>query len=71
MFNTDFLFASMIWSAIGAGYCVYGKRQRSWVPMAGGVAMMAVSCLVGSVLMMSLICVALMAGVYVMLKQGY
>jgi 4-hydroxybenzoate polyprenyltransferase len=71
MFNTNFLFASLIWSAIGLGYCVYGKRQRSWVPMAGGVFMIVASYFAGSALMMSLICIGLMAAVYLMLKQGY
>jgi len=71
MFNTNFLFASLIWSAIGFGYCVYAKKQRSWVPMVGGVLMIAASYLVSSILLMSLICLGLMATVFVMLKQGY
>jgi len=36
MFNTSFLFASLVWGAIGAGYFIYGKKQRSFVPMIGG-----------------------------------
>ena len=71
MFSANFLFASLIWSAIGLGYCIYGKRQSSWVPMAGGVLMIAASYMVGSALVMSLICIGLMGTVYIMLKQGY
>jgi len=71
MFSTNFLFASLIWSAIGLGYCVYGKKQRSWVPMSGGMLMIAASYLVSSVLLMSLICMGLMAAVYFMMKQDY
>lgn len=71
MFNANFLFASLIWSAIGLGYCIYGKKQRSWVPLVGGVFMIAASYLVSSVLVMSLICIGLMAAVHFMLKQGY
>ena len=71
MFNTNFLFASLIWSAVGVGYWVYGKRQSSWVAMAGGMLMIAVSYLAGSALAMSLVCIGLMAAVYMMLKQGY
>ena len=71
MFETNFLFASLIWSAIGVGYCVYGKRQRSWVPMTGGLLMIAASYMAGSALVMSLVCLGLMAAVYVMLKRGY
>ena len=71
LLDAKFLFASLIWGSIGVGYCIYGKRQQSWVPMAGGVLMVAASYFVGSALLMSLICMALMAAVYVLLKQGY
>jgi uncharacterized membrane protein len=71
LLDAHFLFASLIWGSIGVGYCIYGKRQQSWVPMAGGILMIAVSHFVGSALLMSLICAALMGLVYVLLKQGY
>lgn len=71
MFNTNFLFASLIWGSVGVGYFIYGKRQHSWAPMVGGVVMVAISYLVGSALLMSLLCLALMAGVYLLLKQGF
>jgi hypothetical protein len=71
MFNTNFLFASLIWGSVGLGYFIYGKRQRSWAPMIGGVLMLALSYFAGSVLLMSLGCLAIMAAVYVLLKQGY
>ena len=69
--DANFLFASLIWGSIGIGYFIYGKRQQSWVPMVGGIVMMAVSYLVGSALVMSLICAGLMALVYVLLRQGW
>lgn len=71
MFNTNFLFASLIWGSVGVGYFIYGKKQRSWPPMAGGVVMVALSYLVGSALLMSLLCLALIAGVYLLIKQGF
>lgn len=71
MFNTNFLFASLIWGSVGVGYFIYGKRQHSWAPMVGGIVMVAISYLVGSALLMSLLCLALMAGVYLLLKQGF
>jgi len=70
LLDANFLLASLIWGSIGVGYCIYGKRQQSWVPMAGGVLMVAASYLIGSALVMSLICALLMALVYVLLKQG-
>jgi len=71
MFNASFLFASLVWGSIGVGYFIYGKKQSSWPPLVGGIAMIAVSYLIGSALLMSLISLGLMAAVYFMLKQGY
>ncbi len=56
---------------MGLGYFIYGKKQSSWVPMLGGVFIMATSYFVSSVLLMSGISLGLMAGVYLLLKQGY
>ena len=69
-FNSNVLFASLFWGSIGAGYFIYGKKQRSWPPMAGGIAMIAVSYFLGFVSLMSLASVAIMAGVYLLLKRG-
>lgn len=41
------------------------------VPLVGGVLMIAVSYLAGSVLVMSLVCVALMFFVYALVRRGY
>jgi len=69
-FDSSFLFASLLWSSIGVGYWIYGKKQRVMMPMLGGAAMVGVSCLVSSWLLMSLISLALMAGVYLLGKRG-
>jgi hypothetical protein len=71
MFSTNSLFASLLWGSVGLGYFIYGKKQSAWIPMVGGVAMMAISYLVSSALLMSLLSVGLMAVVYVLLKRGY
>ena len=71
LLNEKFLFASLIWGSVGCGYLLYARRQREIVPFLGGVAMIAVSCLVGSWFWMSLICLALMVGVYLLVKQGW
>ena len=69
--DISYLFASLIWGSVGVGYCIYGRRQQSAAPFIGGVLMIAVSYLVGSALLMSVICLGLMAGTYWLLKQGY
>jgi uncharacterized membrane protein HdeD (DUF308 family) len=71
MFSANFLFASLIWGSIGLGYFIFGKRQGAWVPMVGGVVMIAASYFISSALLMSAICIALIVAVYVLLKQGY
>lgn len=71
MFSANFLFASLIWGSIGFGYFIFGKRQGAWVPMVGGVVMIAASYFISSALLMSVICMALIVAVYVLVKQGY
>jgi len=70
MFNVHYLWASMVWSAIGAGYWAYGKKQTSMSAMFGGVAMVAASWLIMSALVMSLACLAIMAAVYFLVQRG-
>ena len=70
-FSASFLFASLLWGSVGFGYFIYGKKQSSWAPMIGGILMMVASYFVGSALLMSLVCVGLMALVYYLLRQGY
>ena len=69
--DVHFLFASLIWGSVGIGYCVYGKRQQSIIPFIGGVSLIAASYFISSALLMSLVCIGLMAGIYVLVKQGY
>jgi hypothetical protein len=65
-----FLWASCIWGAIASGYLIYGWRQKAAIPFVGGAVMMTVSCFLPA-LPMSLICIATMAVVYWLMKQGY
>lgn len=69
-FDSSFLFASLLWGSIGIGYWIYGKKQREMMPMIGGAAMIAISYLVSSWLLMSLLGLALMVAVYLLVKRG-
>jgi hypothetical protein len=71
MFNANFLFASLIWGSVGLGYFIYGKKSGSWVPMVGGIVMIAISYVVPSALLMSLISIGIIALVYFLLREGY
>ena len=70
LLDAKFLFASLIWGSIGVGYFIYGKRQQEIVPLVGGLVMIAVSYLVSSALLMSLISIALIATVHFLLRRG-
>jgi hypothetical protein len=69
--NSNFLFASLLWGSVGFGYWIYGKKQREMMPMVGGVAMISVSYLVNSWLLMTLLCLAMMVAVFQLMKRGH
>jgi hypothetical protein len=71
LLNENSLWASVIWGAIAAGYLIYGWRQKTLIPFLGGLAMTGASFFVSSALLMSLACIALIAIVYWLAKQGY
>lgn len=62
--DTNFLFASLVWGSIGAGYWLYGKKQRSMPAMAGGGALLVASYVMESALLLSVVSIAIMVGVY-------
>ena len=68
LLDTKFLLASLIWGSIGVGYFIYGKKQQEVAPLVGGLVMIAVSYLVGSALLMSLISIAVMIAVYYVVR---
>lgn len=67
--NASNLWAAIFWGAVGSGYFIYGWRQKSAIPLAGGVAISLV-CFFPA-LWMTLASLAIMAGVWWLLKQGY
>ncbi len=69
LFDAEFLFASLIWGSVGFGYFIYGRKQQETVPLVAGLLMIVASYLVGSSLLMSIISIALMTGVYLLLRQ--
>jgi hypothetical protein len=71
LFNPNTLLASLLWSSIGVGYFIYGKRQQSMTPLIGGLAMIGISYLVGSVLLMSLLSIGIIISIHTLLKRGF
>lgn len=41
--DSHFLFASMIWGAIGAGFLFYGKRHTSIAALVAGLGLIGIS----------------------------
>ena len=61
-----YLFAALLWGSVGLGFFIYGKKQRSMIPLIGGILLMAVSYAFRTPLSLSLVSLAIIAGVYVM-----
>lgn len=69
MFETKVLFASLIWSSVGIGCFIYGKKQGSPGPLVGGILMIGASYLVDSAPVMSLLCSGIALGIYLLSKR--
>ena len=70
LMNENFLWASLVWGAVGSGYLLYGWRQHAAIPFAGGAAITVFSFYLPA-LWMTLAAVAIMFMVWWLLKQGY
>ena len=57
--NTTQLFLGVIFSSIGLGYFLYGKKQKMTVPFAAGLALMIFPYLIESSIFLSMIGIAL------------
>ena len=64
MGNAGYLFAALIWGSIGTGFAIYGKKQKATAPLLGGLLLIAITYLITSALYMSLVGVALVAGIW-------
>jgi len=68
--NQSFLWASLVWGAVASGYLVYGWKQKSAIPLAGGGAMTIISFLLPA-FWMSVVSIAIMYAVWWLMKEGY
>ena len=63
-FSTATLIAGLIWGGIGAGFSIYGKKQRSAPAWFGGIALIGISYFISSPIWMSVAAVGIIAGVW-------
>ena len=59
--NTTLLLWSLLFSSIGLGFFVYGKKQKAIIPLFSGLSLMIYPYFVSSTLLLVAIGVALMA----------
>lgn len=65
MGNPAALVASILWSIVGMGFAVYGKKQQAALPLCGGMALMILPYFCSdSALIMSLISIAIVAAIF-------
>jgi len=65
------MIASIIWGAIGSGFFIYGWKQKSMIPLFGGIALVAGSYFFAtSAWIMSLFSIVVIAAI-IWLKRNY
>lgn len=62
--DTSLLLWGLLFSSIGLGFFIYGRKQRKVVPLACGVALMVVPYFISSNLVLVLVGIALSAVPY-------
>lgn len=59
--SSSLLLWGVLFSSIGMGYFIYGKKQNATVPLVCGIALMVIPYFITSVMVMVLLCAALIA----------
>lgn len=70
MFDTPFLYVSLLWGTVGGGCIVYGKKQGAAPPLVAGLSLLVAS-FIPSVWLMSAVSILLLAGMVWGLRRGY
>jgi hypothetical protein len=65
------LFLSLVTSGIGFVLFVYGKKQDRWPQLSGGIALMVYPYFVPTLALNLIIGVAIVAAVWIAVRQGY
>lgn len=67
-FDANQLLLGMLYSTIGLGMFIYGKKQGAFMPLFAGIGLMVVPMLISSLLWMSVVSLGLMASPFVMAR---
>lgn len=71
MFDTNTLVASLLWGGVGTFFFIYGWKQKSVIPLSGGLLITGICYFVSSVLYMSLANVCILVLMYWLKRLGY
>jgi hypothetical protein len=71
MFDSNTLFASLLWGGVGTFFFIYGWKQKSMIPLGGGVVITGMCYFVASALYMSLANSLVLVLMYWLKRQGY
>ncbi len=69
--NIPSLFLSLIFSSIGLGYFLFGKRQQEFVFLGAGLALMIYPYIVSGAWMITVVGLVLLAGPFVVRRIGW
>lgn len=68
--DVNWLLLSMVYSTVGMGMFMYGRKAVRFVPLIAGILLMVVPYFIGSLLWMSIISVALMMSPFLLDRFG-
>jgi hypothetical protein len=71
MFDINTLYLATLWSAVGTGFFIYGKKQGSSPALICGLALIAITFFVYSPVTLCLVCAGIIAASVFAMKQGY
>jgi hypothetical protein len=70
-FNATSLLLSVLISAVGVGFFLYGKKQQRWPHLVVGIVLMGYTYFVSSVAVMVAIAVALVGALWLAVRMGW
>ena len=67
--DASYLFAALVWGSIGMGFAIYGKKKQRPAQLIGGILLIGICYVIKTPMNLSLISLALIAGIYLAGKR--
>jgi len=65
----SYILAAFVWGTVGFGFFIFGKKQKSIIPLVGGILLMGISYVIRTALNLSLLSIAIIIAIYVLSKR--